>query len=329
MDCYIENDFYCEKNILNMKENCENKAFSLDLDKRSTRVSHLKQLLITRCTDIDDTRSKLGDEYMDEMRRREQICLNTLFDESASAFCWMLAQRVDTSASGSSGRFSYYIKALLEKSSENLSQLISSCNKANKTILILCKHADKWPIGDQYEPVRLVARFYDRAFTIHEVSFTFAKCTLLKQVKEEIGKMLLAELNHNLGEGAACEPVDLSTLVFNLVTPKSKKSNDKLTLEASACDHKTLAEMGIRHEDIIVVESPADNENMFKGNEANANNLLASASATSSLTKAILESGEIKVSIFNLVIRHDELSKADFTPKEIKVEGWFVLALIF
>jgi hypothetical protein len=168
-----------------------------------------------------------------------------------------LAQRVDVSSSGSSGRYAYYIKELLSlMESDNVSQIISNCNKANKCILVLAKSLDKWEhtIGEPYQPIRIIAKFYDKSFNIHEVSFTFTKCTLIKEVKEEISQLLLIELNV---ENEV--PILFESLVFNLVASNNKKKSnrhhDKLLLESSLYDHKSLDDLSVDNEDLITIET--------------------------------------------------------------------------
>ena len=201
VDCFLESDFYTEKRVLCLRPNCETKAFALALDKRSTCVGQLKELLVQVCTSINDDTLRSRDEgFARDMKERESFCLNLLFDEAAD-FHWLLAQRVDTSVGGSSGRFNYFVKARLDNEVENVYELMSRCNKAHKCILILSKYADIWNVGDEYEPVRIVAKFYDSSFCVQEVSFTFVKCTSIREVKEEISQLLLAELNTRTGIG--------------------------------------------------------------------------------------------------------------------------------
>ena len=318
IECFLENDFYIEKNVLSLIQNYENKFFSIEMDKRTTAVKDLKKLLVNICTSINDSiYGKNDEQHVKEMQLREALCLNILLDEKQHekrpAFYWLLGQRVDTSLSGSTGRCSYFIKSLLNEPEENLFKLISNCNKANKCVLILTKNTDRWRIGDEYEPLRIVAKFYDRSFQIHEVSFTFAKCTTVKEVKKEISELLLIELNIDNKEGA--NSITYESLVFNLLASKVKKNNDKISLEASLYDHKSLSEMSIKNEDIITIESSIQDENFFK-NHGDLKPFDVSS-------KLVCGLGELKVHTINLVIKPDELDKADFTSKEIKIEGMF------
>ena len=315
IECFLENDFYTEKNVLSLIQNYENKSFSIEIDKRSTTVRDLKELLVNICTSINDTvYNKYDEQHVKEMQYREALCLNILLDEKKHAFNWLLGQRVDTSISGTSGRCNYFIKSLLNRPEDNVSQLISNCNKANKCVLILTKNVDKWRIGDEYEPLRIIAKFYDRSFQIHEVSYTFAKCTTIKEVKKEISELLLNELNKdNIEDSTKVNSITYESLVFNLLTSKGKKNNDKILLEAALYDQKSLSEMSIKNEDIITIESSIQDENFFK----NGGDLKAFATSS----KLVCELGELKVNTINLVIKPDELNVADFTSKEIKIEG--------
>ena len=64
VECFLENDFYYDKNVLNLMQNLENKSFSSEIDKRSTTVKDLKQLLVSVCTSINDSvHSKHGEEH--------------------------------------------------------------------------------------------------------------------------------------------------------------------------------------------------------------------------------------------------------------------------
>jgi hypothetical protein len=320
VECFLENDFYYDKNVLNLMQNLENKSFSLEIDKRSTNVKDLKELLVGVCTSINDSiHSKHGEQHNKEMQNREAICLNVLFDETKNknepSFYWLLCQRVDMSVSGSSGRCSYFIKTILDKDEENVFQLLSNCNKVNNCMLILSRNVEKWHIGNDYEPIRIIAKFYDKSFQIHEVSFTFAKCTTIKEVKEEISRMLLIELNMDkMDDSNNFNSITYQSLIFNLLATKgNRKNNENVLLESSLFDQKSLSEMSIKNEDIITIESSIQDENFFK----NGSDLKAFASSN----KLVCGLGELKVNTINLVFKPDELSNVDFTPKEIKIEG--------
>ena len=150
--------------------------------------------------------------------------------------------KVDT---GSSGRFSYFIESLLNDEKENIAQVISN-NKKHEYLFILSKKCDVWPIGPEYEPMRIVVKFFDKSFKINEVSFTFTKCSLITHVKEEISQILLCDLN----EGSE-KKFELSNLIFTLV---QANKNEKTVLEASQYDHKSLSDALIKNGDCITIE---------------------------------------------------------------------------
>ena len=105
-----------------------------------------------------------------------------------------------------------------------------------------------------------------------------------------------------------------------MTTAKGKKSNEKILLESNAFDHKSLNDISVKNEDIITIESSVENENFFK-NEKGLNTLQTTAN------KVNWDSGEMKINALNLVIRHEELSKANFSAKEIKVEGMLIILI--
>lgn len=194
VEFYLETDFYLEKNILNLNQQCENQKFLLSIDKRSTIVNDLKEILIKYCIEQNKT-SKMNDSEIKECQQRKESCLNLLFDEKPIHF--LLVNRVDTS---NSGRFSYFVHSLLNEPSENVYKLINA-TKSKDCVLVLSKSPDLWPIGDDFEPVRIVFKFFNNNFEIREMSCTFIKSTPIKLVKEEILSTMLAEncINNELG----------------------------------------------------------------------------------------------------------------------------------
>lgn len=209
IECFLDSDFYIDQNVLNLHQQFESKEFKLDVDKRSECVKDLKEILINYCT--SNATSVAASQL------RQEACLNMLLDEE-NKFYWLLCCRVDTSTSASSsGRFSYYIKSLLAEPSQNLFDLISknSTRTNSKLILILSKHSDIWPIGDEYEPVRIVVKF-DKI----DVSYTFTKCTRIAQIKE------LITSDYFSSQSGTNEPVTRDEILFRLV--KLKTGADKL-----------------------------------------------------------------------------------------------------
>lgn len=180
VEVYLDSDFYLEKNVLNLHEHFENKHLKIYIDRQKTQVSELDEILIQRCTSATEN---------DDLTRRESF-LKSLVETHH----FLLVNRVDTS---SSGRFSYYVKSVLNDRKAVLHKLIAS-NKLKDSVIVVCRYVDLWPIGDDFEPVRVVFKFYTKSFEIRELSCTFVKSTTIKSAKEEISTIILAEnLNEN------------------------------------------------------------------------------------------------------------------------------------
>ncbi len=189
IQCYLDTDFYLEKSILNLNHQSENKQFTLLVDKINAKVSDLRELLVKQC--IEPSADS-------DIQARRETCLNMLFDD-ASPFDWLLAKRVNTSTR--SDRFSFHVKSIIDKSSppndNNLYRLISA---EKDLFLILSKHSDKWPMGDDYEPVRVVFKFFDKNLQIKEISYTFVKSTPIRDLKREMSSFLVnSQTDYELG----------------------------------------------------------------------------------------------------------------------------------
>ena len=91
VECYLENDFYCEQNVLNLKQQYEHKSFQIDIDKRSTNLEALKEALVKICTEQETNQTNL-DDHSKDMQKRKEAVLNNLFDESPTY--WLLAKKV-------------------------------------------------------------------------------------------------------------------------------------------------------------------------------------------------------------------------------------------
>ncbi len=180
IQCYLDTDFYLEKCVLNLNHQSENKQFTLLFDKRNTKVSDLRELLVKLCTEPASD----GD-----MQSRQESCLNMLLDDTRQ-FYWLLAKRVTTS--GNNDRFNFYIKSIVDTNSANDS-LFSLIAAEKDLFLILSKQCDKWPVGEDYEPVRVVFKFFDKNLQIREVSYTFVKSALIKDMKREMSTFLVNE----------------------------------------------------------------------------------------------------------------------------------------
>lgn len=191
VDVYVDADFYVEKSVLNLHAHCESKHLRVHIDKQKTTVDELDQILLEYCTN-----PKSESDQNELMISRKESFLKLLLETHS----FLLVSRVDTS-SGNSGRFSYYVKSVLnnEPPKSILHQLITS--KSKDCVLVVARYADRWPVGDEFAPVRVVFKFYTKSFEIREVSCTFVMSTTIKLVKQEISTIILAEnLNQNSGK---------------------------------------------------------------------------------------------------------------------------------
>ncbi len=236
-DCYLETDFYLDTNVLNMHQHFENKSLQFEVDKRTTTVRDLKEMLVNQCTD----------ESLAIDQVRKEACLNVVFDEAP--FYWLLCQRVNTSGEASDSQenvqCSYYIKRVLDDESQKVHEIIS---KSPGLLLVLSKHLDVWPIGEEYKPVRVLVKYYDTQYHVIQSSYTFTKCTLIKDVKTVLSNDYLANQRSNsmlkltlvrrggVGDGKAGDLVENSQL---------------LTVYEDA---KSLADLLVQNGDLVTIE---------------------------------------------------------------------------
>lgn len=224
VDCFLETDFYLDMNVLNMHHQFEKQAVTLSLDKRSSCIKDLNELLVSQCTD-DKTQA------VDQMRR--EAYLNALFDDSP--IYWLLCQRADTG----NGRFSYYIKRILDDQEKNVYDAVS--NSMSNKLLILSKHVDVWPIGELYEPIRLLVKYFDEQYHVTETSYTFTKCTLIKNLKEVVSNDYWANR------------ADAQTqLKLTLIRSSNKIESQQVLNVYDDC--KSLGEMSVNNGDFITIE---------------------------------------------------------------------------
>ena len=170
-------------------------------------------------------------------------------------------------------------------------------------MFILSKKCDVWPIGPEYEPMRIVVKFFDKSFKINEVSFTFTKCSLITHVKEEISQILLCDLN----EGSE-KKFELSNLIFTLV---QANKNEKTVLEASQYDHKSLSDALIKNGDCITIELK-DFDKILDKNQSDQ--------AILTTITQINAKDLVKINVINLIIKPSELGAANFSANELNVE---------
>lgn len=182
IELFLEEDFYLEKGVLNLHPHCEDRHLKLPINKQSTLVGDLKEIVVKKCTDSSSPEQC-------ENQQRKQIMLNMIFE---STHYFLLVNRVDTS---DSGRFSYYVKSMLTEPDQKLFQLLSTNSSKKNSILMLTSSLDSWPIGEDNEPIRIVFKFYTKDFQIMEISHVFTKSTSIRIIKEEFAKILLSDDN--------------------------------------------------------------------------------------------------------------------------------------
>jgi len=236
LDCFLDMDFYIDQSILNIHPQFENKEFKLEINKQKTCLNDLKEILINYCTD-----SQSNDKDK-EYQSRKETCLNMLLDDENKYF-WLLCNRTN-----SDGRYNYYIKALLTDPNENILQIITkNSSKTVKSCIVLSKHNDLWPIGDDYEPLRILVKF-EKA----DINYTFTKCSLIKQVKE----VLISDYSSNLIDNVNSSVLEVT---FNLLKFKNGKNEDAILLTSNEYDHKSLSDLNVTSGDIIIVSELIQN----------------------------------------------------------------------
>ena len=227
VECYLDSDFYLEKNILNLNHQCENRQFCVYVDRRDARFSSLREALIKHCVE----QQQQGNDEPSSQARRE-ICLSMLLDEETTpAVHWLLARRVSTGSGGA--RFSYFVHSRVNSNNKNTSDEDSSSvsevlGHHQDSFLILSKHHGlKWPMGEAYEPLRVVFRFFDRSFQIKEISYTFVRSTPLRDVRREIAAYLISEQADFSELGLSSEEIEKlavdSGFTFSLIRAERKK----------------------------------------------------------------------------------------------------------
>ena len=137
------------------------------------------------------------------------------------------------------GRFSYYITCILDDQDKNFFDAASN-NISNK-LLILSKHVDVWPIGDLYEPIRILVKYFDEQYNVTEMSYTFAKCTLVKDLKEI--------LSNDYWANRSCSHAQLQ---LTLIRSSNKVESQQLLTVYE--DSKSLADMSANNGDFITIE---------------------------------------------------------------------------
>ncbi len=237
-DCYLETDFYLDTNVLNMHQQFEKKSLKFEIDKRTTTVRDLKEILVNQCMD----------ESLSIDQIRKEAYLNGVFDDEP--FYWLLCQRVNTSTELSDSQdnieCSYYIKRVLNDESLNVYEFISKSPKGSLS-LVLSKHVDVWPIGDEYEPVRVLVKYFDTKYHVIQSSYTFTKCTLVKYVKEVLSNDYLANQKSD-------SILKLTLVRRDVKESKSDQRNENNQLLTVYEDMKTLSDLLVQNGDFITIE---------------------------------------------------------------------------
>jgi hypothetical protein len=270
VECYLAGDFYMEQKVLNLKQEYERDPFLVNVDKRNFTLHGVREALASACIEsLGNDASQQHDTVAERKQSRREACLNMLFDDESPVY-WLLAARVDTSSS-ESGRYSYYIKQLLLDEKEETGERRQAgtswselFNENDKLVLVLSKSKDKWPVGSEYEPIRLVMRFIDSSsphqqnFNVNdsasvrhkigsEVSFTFSKCTLVKQLKEELVSFILSKIK-SPEQVANKSFIDSAIGLFEF--KYERKSNEKASLND---DTSSLADLRLSNGDSVAV----------------------------------------------------------------------------
>lgn len=222
VDVCLHTDFYLDINVLKLHQQFETKKIGLNIDTSCTMVKDLKELLVNY--------------GMDESTKADQIrkesVLNMMFNDVP--FYWFHCKK-------STNNSSFYIKEILENDSRKISDIIAS--KSSNSLLVLSIYKNAWPIGDEYEPINIIVKFYDKQFQVTSSSYTFAKCTLVKKVREIVSNDYLANQKDNVS-------LEL-TLIRNGKNVKKEESRQLITENE---DFLSLGGLNANHEDSIIIE---------------------------------------------------------------------------
>ncbi|RNA39982.1 ubiquitin carboxyl-terminal hydrolase 40 [Brachionus plicatilis] len=304
IECYLETDFYAEKNILYLKKKYQEKSFAIFCDKRFDIVENLKEHLTRYCTEQNDS-----DKIDQEIQERREKFLEILFDEVP--FNWLLVERVQGLSEPN-----FYIKKILSDPSELMSNIFTNDHK--NLLLIISKNLDKLPIGDEFMPISIWFKYYDPTFDIKQKSFQFTCNTIIKQVKQELGSYLL-----NIQSGYQLDLTDeelqdlsCQSFTFNLIKSRpssiinpNENRTDTILLDQSNYDHRSLKELDVHNGDTITVES-----------EEIINQLFEKKMDLSSLKDAHFSNRLIKVNVINFLLSEDELKSGNVPSCELFIE---------
>ena len=303
VECFLDTDFYLDRNILYLKKAYQNKSFDIFCDKRCDTAENLKELMTKFCT--EPVESEKTDQ---EIQERKEKCLNLLFDDTQ--FNWLLVERIQ----GLSEQY-YHIKKILSEPLELISQIV---NDSQNLLLVMTNNFDKMPIGEEFLPISIWFKYYDQNFEIKQKPFTFILSTLIKQVKIELGSYLL---NFQSDFQLSLSDEDLKNLssqsfTFNLIKFKpnsiintEENRTETILLDQLNYDQKTIKELNIHHGDIITVESE-DLVNQFFDTKVDLN------SQKSETCPFKL----IKVNVINFLGSENELKSGNIQNCELFIE---------
>lgn len=304
IDCYLENDFYLEKNNLYLKSKYQAKNFQIFCDKRCDTVDNLKETVTKYCTDQNNL------EKIDhEMQERKERCLEILFDDIP--YFWLLVERVQGLSEPN-----YYVKKILSEKNELISQIF--LNKDQNLLLIITKNLDKFPIGEDFAPISVWFKYYDPSFDIKQRSFSFACSTLIKQVKQELGSYLLnVQSNYELDlTDEELQNLSCQSFTFNLIKSKpssiidqNENRTETILLDQSTYDHKSLKELEVHHGDVITVES-----------EEIINQLFDKKIDLKSQKDIHYSNKLIKVNVLNFLLSENEVRSGNIASCELFIE---------
>lgn len=303
VECYLDTDFYLDRNILYLNKTYQTKSFDIFCDKRCDTVENLKELMTKYCT--EQTESEKNDQ---EIQLRKGKCLELLFDDTP--FNWLLVERVQCLTEQC-----YHIKRILSDPFESISQIFKD---SQNMLLLMTNNSDKLPIGEEFIPISIWFKYYDQTFEIKQKLFSFTGSTLIKQVKIELGSYLLniqSDFQLSLSEE---ESKNLSSqlFTFNLIKLKpnsiintNENRTETILLDQLNYDHKTIKELNIHNGDIITVQSE-DLVNQFFDKKIDL----------SSQKIAPCSFKLIKVNVINFLASEDELKCGNIQSCELFIE---------
>jgi ubiquitin carboxyl-terminal hydrolase 40 len=225
---YLDINFFVSHPNKVLKTQNEASFISIKLDKRD-KISDLKEKLVTYCTSIENN-------------ELNETILNYIL--SSDNLKYLLCKQ--------NPHEYYYISKILDEN-ETLSNFQQNCS------IILSNNSDSFCIGDSYEPIKLIIKYYYDDETINykkfnEFSELFTKQTTIKEIKDQLADV-------------SCNNKKQIKLV-------SIEKNKKTILNRQfGIDTKRLSEFEIKNNDYLIIENDGDNDDeMIKTSEKSLKN---------------------------------------------------------